>query len=212
MARLTMILLALVGCSFTGCEDDAAHDGVTEQASDVTIDGTDVSSVPADDGEPTSDEVDTGPAYDTDEIWVDAATGLGWQKRVSDTMTWADGIAYCDALALDGRDDWHLPTISELRSIVTGCDKLAGCGITDECAGYNSCGGYLKTCEGCPLKQGSVMPPALDDDEQTYWSATEEEITKEKNAWIIRFTSGKIEYVDKGWDVFAVRCARAVGN
>jgi hypothetical protein len=49
----------------------------------------------------------------------DERTGLEWQRRDEGTKrSWKDSLAYCASLNLAGEDDWHLPNISELESIV----------------------------------------------------------------------------------------------
>lgn len=50
---------------------------------------------------------------------VDKVTGLVWQSPASDTQQpWRDALAYCEALDLAGHDDWRVPDIRELRSLV----------------------------------------------------------------------------------------------
>jgi len=60
---------------------------------------------------------------------TDACTGLMWQKDTADAsgdgsigpedgLTWQDALNYCDGLTFAGYDDWRLPSISELLSIV----------------------------------------------------------------------------------------------
>lgn len=50
---------------------------------------------------------------------VDVQTGLEWQKDVSATkMTWAVASATCADLSLGGKDDWRLPEVQELLSLV----------------------------------------------------------------------------------------------
>ena len=57
-------------------------------------------------------------------IVTDNKTGLQWQDDYSDnggdikSAKWTDAIAYCESLSLGGYDDWRLPNIIELRSIV----------------------------------------------------------------------------------------------
>lgn len=66
-----------------------------------------------------------GPAYGQNDFKADSetvtdhATGLVWQRReAAGALPWADALAYCDALSLDGRGDWRLPDAKELHSIV----------------------------------------------------------------------------------------------
>ncbi|MDM8537223.1 chitobiase/beta-hexosaminidase C-terminal domain-containing protein [Desulfobacterales bacterium HSG17] len=50
---------------------------------------------------------------------TDTATGLMWQQAGSDiNMTWENALAYCENLSTSGHDDWRLPDLKELASIV----------------------------------------------------------------------------------------------
>ena len=54
----------------------------------------------------------------------DNATGLEWQDDYSDNngtikqANWADAKTYCENLTLDGKSDWRLPSLKELRTLV----------------------------------------------------------------------------------------------
>ena len=54
----------------------------------------------------------------------DSATNLEWQDDYSDNggtikqTTWNDAISYCETLSLDGKNDWRLPNLNELTSLV----------------------------------------------------------------------------------------------
>lgn len=50
---------------------------------------------------------------------TDKATGLIWQQADDGTgRNWQVSLAYCENLELAGHDDWRLPNIKELQSIV----------------------------------------------------------------------------------------------
>lgn len=62
-------------------------------------------------------------------VVVDAVTGLEWQgcaagqtgpecSGTASSFRWREALAYCEALRLGGTDDWYLPNIRELLSIV----------------------------------------------------------------------------------------------
>ena len=56
---------------------------------------------------------------------VDNKTKLEWQNIYQDAyqnentkMAWRTAIAYCDILSLDNKDDWRVPNIIELETII----------------------------------------------------------------------------------------------
>lgn len=49
---------------------------------------------------------------------TDSTTGLMWQAGEGGTNSWESAIAYAEGLSLAGHDDWRLPSIKELFSIV----------------------------------------------------------------------------------------------
>ena len=50
---------------------------------------------------------------------LDTCTGLLWQKTPGKQgATWCDALAYCEGLSLAGHDDWRLPNVRELHSLV----------------------------------------------------------------------------------------------
>ena len=52
-------------------------------------------------------------------IVKDNVTGLEWQQATAPgTYTWQEAINYCENLTLGGYDDWRLPTIKELSTLV----------------------------------------------------------------------------------------------
>ena len=55
----------------------------------------------------------------TGNIVTDNSTGLQWQDdTLGASMNWQAAIDYCEALSLDGFNDWRLPNLKELTSIV----------------------------------------------------------------------------------------------
>jgi len=77
------------------------HSTITEELADRTGHGT------------VSSFVDEG-----DGTVSDLYTGLMWQQEDDGARTWIDALAWCENLTLAGYDDWRLPNIRELNSIV----------------------------------------------------------------------------------------------
>ncbi len=49
---------------------------------------------------------------------TDNVTGLIWQKDPGEKMTWAEAVEAAEDFELAGYDDWRLPTIKELYSLI----------------------------------------------------------------------------------------------
>jgi hypothetical protein len=65
---------------------------------------------------------------------TDLNTGLMWQQGYGGKMTWDEAVASAESFTLAGYDDWRLPTIDELYSLIdfsgidpSGCDSEADC-------------------------------------------------------------------------------------
>lgn len=113
--------------------------------------------------------------------WSDPASGLTWQVPSSAFEgTWAHATQYCDGLVLDGHDDWRMPTIDELRSLIRGCpDTETGgaCRETDACTGAGPTCYDGELCLGCatragPGVDGCFWPPEMGRECGWTWSST----------------------------------------
>ncbi|MBO4441296.1 DUF1566 domain-containing protein [bacterium] len=51
------------------------------------------------------------------------STGLIWSARSSGYMVWNDAKNYCNSLLEGYYNDWRLPTISELRTLIQNCSN-----------------------------------------------------------------------------------------
>ena len=59
------------------------------------------------------------PMESADEaVIVDRATGLIWQLGHEVSIIWSDALAYCAHLDEAGFDDWRLPNLQELRTLL----------------------------------------------------------------------------------------------
>ena len=149
---------------------------------------------------------------------LDPATGYWWQDPAATTqMAFQDAMNYCPTLALGGRPDWRLPTISELRSLIRGCSYTqtgGSCGVTDNCPsdGKNS-GCWNLSCVGCasgggPGQNGCYWGPGTSGDSGTYWSSSYPAgYAYYGSAWIVLFNLGLVRESSKS-DKNNVRCVR----
>jgi hypothetical protein len=69
----------------------------------------------------------------------DLNTGLMWQQDPGEKMTYDEAVAGADSFDLAGYDDWRLPTIKELYSLIdfSGEDP-SGCSTLDVCPGIEA--------------------------------------------------------------------------
>ena len=160
--------------------------------------------------------------------WTDSSSGLTWQYPTAvNWMAWQEAMDYCSNLTLDG-GGWHLPTISELRSLIRDCPETetgGACGVTDSCLEMYECWGDSDVCNGCK-DGGCNWDPALFSEnesscEPAYWSSSPYSIKvygKEDldpngpSAWGVGFGGGRITFDYKD-DVgsrgkLKVRCVR----
>lgn len=94
-------------------------------------------------------------------VIFDAATGLEWQEVDDGTRRcWDNALTYCESLSLNNNNDWRLPNLSELHSIVD----------------------YLRY-------KPSIDPVFSVQPSSDYWSATTYTYVTD-NAWAINFSRG----------------------
>jgi len=115
---------------------------------------------------------------------TDNLTGLMWDESGDTSIgqkTWSDALIDCNGLSLGGYDDWRLPNVNELESLINA-------GKTDSAAWLNG--------------QGFTGVQAAGD----YWSSTTS-APPSTNAWYVSLSNGYVIPVPKTGDcyVLAVR-------
>jgi hypothetical protein len=145
----------------------------------------------------------------------DPVTGLEWPWGFLGSKDFPDARALCDNLATGGHDDWRLPTIDELRSLVVGCPATATdgpCPIHDACTSV-ACDG--PDCAGCtagagPGPDGRYLDGAFKPSvEAQFWSVTRIE-ANEAPAFVVEFDTARVHWYVTTADVSykGVRCVR----
>jgi len=172
----------------------------------------------ADDDDDYNDDDDGGDDDDDDatsDTWTDSTSGLTWQVTPSDIMSWDDAIAYCDNLSL-GDGGWHLPTISELRTLIRGCDATetgGSCGVTDSCLDSDCRDDSCYSCDyGDGPNNGCFGPSELPGECDCYWSSSPVAEPDHYAAWAVDFKYGYVyeNYYPDDTDSYysAARCVR----
>lgn len=125
---------------------------------------------------------------------------------------WQPAVDYCDSLTFDGHNDWRLPTVSELRTLIRGCPNTepgGSCNIADDCLSYAYCNN--DACSGCAWEQGPTngcyWPAGLEGHCAHYWSSS---TNADDNgwAWGIGFPNGQIGNYGKDGHRLYMRCVR----
>jgi len=129
-------------------------------------------------------------------------TGRYWSAQYFGN--WHEATRHCETLTEGGYEDWRLPTISELRTLVTyqACSRTypgGKCPITDSRTSF-----YWYSKGDCHCNGGKHNP--LGDSERMWSSST----CDNGKVWYIFFGSGSI-YADKNGDAYDrnyYRCTR----
>ena len=130
--------------------------------------------------------------------WYDETTGLMWQNPpVEEKESWNGAKGYCNSLELGGYQDWHLPTIGELRTLIRSCPATEGggsCNIEEgDCLAHScmneSC--YGCTSDGGPGVEGMYWSSQILGACCWYWSSSMVEDADGGGAWGV--------YFDKAW-------------
>jgi hypothetical protein len=146
--------------------------------------------------------------------WYDPSSRLCWQNPPDETLrSWDEAVAYCDGLTVGGYNNWHLPTINELRSLIRGCPStvLGGaCRVNDSCVDWSSC--RNTACDGCSMGGGPGVwdrywPPALGETAEWSWSSSSSYFEGLTIAWYVYFDTGWVNATDE-WTAYYARCVR----
>lgn len=209
---IALMLVMSLGLFCTSCtcdddddDDDSGNDDATDD--DTTDDDTTDDDATDDDTGDDDDDDDTGD----DGTWTDSTSGLTWQVTPSDGMIWEDAKSYCDNLSLDG-GGWHLPTITELRTLIRGCDgTLTGgsCGVTDDCLDLSCSNDSCYSCDyDAGPNNGCYGPSELPGECNSYWSSSAV-ADLDDTAWAVYLSNGRVDYLPIDYyDGYFARCVR----
>ena len=126
--------------------------------------------------------------------------GLMWQKEtVEEKMDWYDAMEYAKNLRLGGYDDWRLPSIKELREVVSSCGGISVDYLDDD---WDSIKDKNKNNN---YYQNSYKEKGFSS--YYYWSSTSYQ-NSSYDAWVVYFAYGNVSNYYNDYNFF-VRCVRA---
>jgi len=141
-------------------------------------------------------------------IFYDHLLGLMWSKAKTEPLLYDAAEQYCNDLVIGKIDDWRIPTITEMRSLINGCvdtGTKGKCGVQDACF-YPDC--QTEQCKGCEAEKGNgeeglywlprIWEHSPGGANGFFWSSTEKkEATGEggakKEYWTVSFVTGAVE-------------------
>jgi|GEM_PF-726763 len=117
---------------------------------------------------------------------------LMWQYEIdSDEYGFDNAKKHCEKLIYAGHEDWRLPTISELRTLMKNCSTTqtgGSCGVKDSCLSLDSC--RNSDCEGCSSDNSGKY--SVFGDVGWFWSSS---VLSDGtgNAWYLNFYDGNVD-------------------
>ena len=196
-------------CDLYPCEDIENSDGTCSE----TLDGGYICGC------------DDGYEWDGEECWatepdfpecspesefpcIDSEYELVWSSLAADTMTWDDAGSYCENLEEGGYDDWRLPTIDELRTVIQNCpgsQSGGACAISDPDHLSNSDFSNDCYCDSMGNNNGYYSRLG-DDDLVSLWSSSTTSGNTDR-AWRVGFDDAYVYGYNKSGNN-NVRCVR----
>lgn len=177
---------------YSNQDGDADDDAAAETA--------DLNEIEKDASETTEGEEETVNAN----VYIDSRTNLAWMVTPhSEYVVFETAEAFCQTLVLGEYSEWRIPTLSELQSIMAGCDKCKEAGDS--------------SCTGCASKEGpdkgcyqiSRLNPYSSSECGWIWSSTPG--PNAANYYEVNFSNAGIYSVAIGNSV-GVRCVKTVGG
>ncbi|MBQ3367527.1 DUF1566 domain-containing protein [bacterium] len=118
-------------------------------------------------------------------------------------------VDYCTSLNSSNyggySSGWHLPTISELRTLIQNCSNTESegeCGVTESCLSYSEC--RYDACSGCSSDSSGKYSKF--GETGGFWSSSTELFATDY-AWSVGFSGGRVSYSLKS-NKASVRCVR----
>ena len=123
---------------------------------------------------------------------------LQWSEKAPNAMSWDEAKQYCENLHEGGHNDWRLPNIDELRTLIKAPESISGgkCQISEK-AGKLALEDFTVDCDSITSKL---------NDRDFFWSSS---VRSDSSyfAWYVNFYFGHVSNRDKR-SIIYVRCVR----
>lgn len=161
-------------------------------------------------------------AYPETKMFYDKDSGTLWSSLTPESVyikenitRWESAVDYCENLVEGGYDDWHLPNIDELRSLVKNCpgtETGGACNIS-EINGELSDMNIKDECQGCTADEDYTGKYSkLGDRQFSLWSSSVVNKTASSSIrfiWGFNFYTANPSISNESFGGgFYVRCAR----
>jgi len=170
----------------TDTDSDTDSDVDTDSDSDTDTDtDSDTDSDTESETESETEDTDTDP-LNCDGGRLDTGNNVCWQHPAPlGEVTLVNALAYCDGLVLEGHDDWALPSLTQVKTLLGDC---VGDSVCDDC--------------GESAKCSAMFDPPL---ETINWMST---IYMDVYRYYVGFDSGMLGVMASTSMTFSVRCVR----
>ncbi len=206
------LFFLLIAGLVVACDDDVRPDDDSGTDSDSDTDSDTDGDTDTDSDTDTDTDTDYLPMTDCEGGKYDPNSDLCWEDPYpTQQYSWNDAVAYCEDLIVGASEDWRMPTVTELRSLVRGCSVTevdGSCPISDNSPQSDE----TEECNGCeghmgPGNGGCYWDEALVGDcDIVFWSFSEITDVSE-GVWVFGFGWAIIADWSKGQADY-VRCVR----
>ncbi len=141
------------------------------------------------------------------ELCTDEETGLMWSKK-SGEKPWTEANQYCEDLEELGFDDWRLPTIDELRTLILECEGTVtggACPISEE-AGILSDESWNDDCYCEESHMGNYTKFGTEDWYDYLWSSSS--VSGTDGYWALDTSEANIAAHNPEDSMTGARCVR----